>query len=192
MSSPARGLRVRVPLVASEAVQRARLQVVPRVRQRAPRVPFVVLVSLVLVAGLVGLLMFNTSMQQATFTSAALEDKADILAAREQTLRRELEALRDPQKVATRAQEMGMVVPAAPTFLNLEDGSITGPALPATAEDSLALEGAPPVKPAELEPERTVNIVKVPPADATAEATGPRRGNGDGVRNGQNRTRPNR
>ena len=49
MSSPALQPRTRVTRIAQEAVDKARLTVVPRVRTRAPRVPFVTLVSLVLV-----------------------------------------------------------------------------------------------------------------------------------------------
>ena len=48
MSSPVPQPRTRVTRIAQEAVDKARLSVVPRVRTRAPRVPFVTLVSLVL------------------------------------------------------------------------------------------------------------------------------------------------
>ena len=122
MSSPAVQPRIRVPRIAQEAVDKARLSVVPRVRSRAPRVPFVTLVSLVLVSGVVGLLLFNTSMQQASFAASSLESQADNLAAREQTLRMELDELRNPQRVALQAQQMGMVIPPAPVFLDLETG----------------------------------------------------------------------
>ena len=44
----------------------------------------------------------------------------------------ELEDLRNPQRVATQAQDMGMVVPAAPTFLGL-DGTVRGEKVPAPA-----------------------------------------------------------
>ncbi len=171
MSSPAQRLRVRVPHIAQEAVDRARLRVVPRVRRaKAPKVPFIALVSLVLVVGVVGLLMFNTSLAQATFTSSALEDQADALAAREETLQRELEGLRNSQRVAEQAQAMGMVIPAAPTFLHLADGSVVGPATPAVRDQALALDPAPAIKPAELEPERSVVTVEAPPADPAAAA----------------------
>ena len=107
MSSPAPQLRHRVPRIAQEAVDRARLSVVPRMRTRAPRVPFVTLVSAVLVGGVIGLLLFNTSMQQASFAAAKLETQAEALSAREQTLRMELDQLRDPQRVATQAHGNG-------------------------------------------------------------------------------------
>lgn len=159
MSSPAVQLRNRVPRIAQEAVERARLTVVPRVRSRAPRVPFVTLVSLVLVGGIVGLLLFNTSMQQSSFAATALEQQAAGLAAREQTLRMELDDLRNPQRVATQAQEMGMVVPAAPAFLGL-DGTVTGVTTPATPADALRLAPRPATKPAILDPAPTVVKVR--------------------------------
>ena len=75
------------------------------------------LVSFVLLAGVVGLLMFNTSMQQASFAATTLEQQAATLDAREQTLQMELDVLRDPQRVALKAQRMGMVSRRRPAFL---------------------------------------------------------------------------
>lgn len=173
MSSPALQSRTRVTRIAQEAVDKARLTVVPRVRTRAPRVPFVTLVSLVLVGGIVGLLLFNTSMQQASFAASSLENEADVLAAREQTLRMELDELRNPQRVAEEAQKMGMVIPSAPVFLDLKTGKTSGVRTPATRENAIQLLPPAPVMPAILAPEPTV--VVVPPApptttDATTDA----------------------
>ena len=162
MSSPALQPRTRVTRIAQEAVDRARLTVVPRVRSRAPRVPFVTLVSLVLVGGIVGLLLFNTSMQQASFAASSLENEADTLAAREQTLRMELDELRDPQRVATQAQAMGMVIPSNPVFLDLESGRTIGVRTPTTRDNAINLLPPAPIKPANLAPAPT--IVEVPAA----------------------------
>ena len=54
MSSPAMQVRSRVPRLAGAAVERARLSVVPRARVQAPKVPFVILVSLLMLGGVVG------------------------------------------------------------------------------------------------------------------------------------------
>jgi cell division protein FtsB len=164
MSSPALQTRTRVTRIAQDAVDKARLTVVPRVRTRAPRVPFVTLVSLVLVAGIVGLLLFNTSMQQASFAASSLENEADVLAAREQTLRMELDELRNPQRVAEEAQRMGMVIPSAPVFLDLKTGETSGVRTPATRENAIQLLPPAPVMPAILAPAPTV--VEVPAATA--------------------------
>ena len=173
MSSPALQPRTRVTRIAQEAVDKARLTVVPRVRTRAPRMPFMTLVSLVLVGGIVGLLLFNTSMQQASFTASALEGEADTLAAREQTLRMELDELRNPQRVASEAQAMGMVIPSAPVFLDLATGRTTGVRAPATRENVIQLQPPAPIKPAVLAPQPTVvEVPAAPPAEEQA-ATDP-------------------
>lgn len=174
MSSPAVQARTRVTRIAQEAVDKARLTVVPRVRTRAPRVPFVTLVSLVLVGGIVGLLLFNTSMQQASFAASDLEDQADTLAAREQTLRMELDELRNPQRVAQEAQQMGMVIPSAPVFLDLKTGRTSGERTPATPDNAIQLLPPAPPKPKDLAPAPTVievpaTTTEVPPTTTNAK-----------------------
>lgn len=149
MSHPAVQIRSRVTSIGEAAVSKARLHVVPVARSRAPRVPFVALVSAVLLAGVVGLLMFNTSMQQASFHTSSLEEQASVLAARQQTLEMELDELRDPQRVAVAAQQMGMVLPSSPAFLTL-DGEVVGTPRPAVREDALRLRPQPRAVPREL------------------------------------------
>ncbi len=111
---------------AGAAVGRARLAVVPRLRSRAPRVPFVTLVSLLLLGGVVGLLLFNTSMQQASFTAARLEDQAANLNARQEALVMELDELRNPQRLAQQACALGMVVGPTAAFIDLGSGKVSG------------------------------------------------------------------
>lgn len=143
----------RVPRFAEAAVERARLSVVPRAPvARAARLPFVSLVSLLLVAGVAGLLLFNTTMQQVSFTATSLERKAQALDAQRQSLQMELDRLRNPQRVALAARRMGMVPPASPAFLRLADGRVLGAAQPATAEDSFRITPQPSRKPKNLDP----------------------------------------
>jgi len=153
MSSTAPQLRSRLPRLAEAAVERARLTVVPRRRTKAPRVPFVTLVSLILLGGVVGLLLFNTSMQQASFAATALEEQATNLSARQQTLQMEVERLRDPQRVAEAAKRQGLVIPAAPAFLDLETGEVTGNVAPATPGLDTKINEPPPARPPELDPD---------------------------------------
>ena len=177
MSTPAVQIRSRGSRIASAAVEKARLTVVPRARTRAPKVPFVTLVSLVLIGGVVGLLLFNTSMQQASFAATSLEEQATNLAAREQTLQMELEDLRNAQRVATEAQAMGMVVPAAPTFLGL-DGTVHGEKVPALPEDTLDLTPPAPIKPKVLAPAPTIIKVTADPAPVDKKKKGARKARG--------------
>ena len=158
MPSPAStaALRQRAPRLAEAAVERARLTVVPRARTRAARVPFVSLVTLLLLGGVVGLLLFNTSMQQSSFTATSLEQRATLLSAREESLGMQLENLRDPQVVARKAQQLGMRVPAAPLFLDLADGSVEGDPAGARIVTPVLLDPRPAARPSLLDPPATV------------------------------------
>ena len=163
MSSTAPALRARVPRLAGAALERARLTVVPRrSRRRTSPVPFLLVVSMIAVGGIVGLLLFNTSMQQASFAATSLQNQADVLLARQQTLQMELDQLRDPQAVALKAQRMGMVLPTSPAVLDLRTGHVLGTPAPATRLDPLRLLAPPPPKPAEINPPAHVTVVHPP------------------------------
>ncbi len=134
-------LEARVSGRAEErAARRARLTVPARLRVPTPRFPFVTLVSMIMVGGVVGLLLFNTSMQQASFAATALEKQAQALSERQQTLHMELEDLRDPQRLAEAAREQGMVPLARPAFLRLVDGKLLGNPVPASSADQLSID----------------------------------------------------
>ena len=157
MSTTAAQVRSRLPRIAEVAVQRARLTVVPRprTRPRAPRVPFVTLVSVILLAGVVGLLMFNTSMQQASFRAAALEQQADHLTAQQEELRLELQYLRDPQRIAVEAKQMGMEWPlGGPLVIDQATGKVLGDQDQATVPGFQPPTSVPgPQRPAALDPD---------------------------------------
>lgn len=160
---------VRVPKFAEEAVDWARLAVVPRQRSRhAPRVPFVILVGLVLLGGVAGLLLFNTHMQKNSFTATALEKQAAVLHAQEQQLRLELDELRDPQALAVKARAMGMVPPDSPAFLDLATGRIIGLAAPSTGANDFRFGAPDAAKPNSLNPAPLVLPRKVVEADPPA------------------------
>jgi hypothetical protein len=175
MSSFASQARARAPRAAWAAVERARLSIVPNRRTRAPKAPFAVLVLAILGAGVVGLLMFNTHMQEASFRATALQEQADRLTAQRQGLEMELERLRDPQRLAEAGRALGMVAPGVPAFVSLADGSVVGTPTPATPEDAVRVTPLPPAVPATLRPPPI--IVRVPaavtPTGQTTAATGP-------------------
>jgi cell division protein FtsB len=185
MSSPALPIRDRLPRLAEEALDRARLTVVPRRRVRAARMPFVTLVSLVLLGGIVGLLCFNTQMQQASFAATSLEAEADNLTAREQTLHDELQSLRDPQHLATQAQQAGMVVPQSACTVRLAAGTTDQGCAPATPDNTPTLLARPPRKPAVLDPAPLVVLVPpVPPVPGAGQPGGRHHGGGHHGRGG--------
>jgi hypothetical protein len=171
------GVRTRVPRFAEAAVERARLTVVQPQRSlgrtQAARTPFAVLVITMLAAGVVGLLMFNTNMQQASFKATALQDQVNVLTAKEQSLDMELDQLRDPQQLAASAKRLGMVAPSQPAFLMLATGAVLGTPTPATPADAVRINPLPSELPAGIK-QKTV-VVKapavVPEQDPTTSAT---------------------
>jgi hypothetical protein len=168
MSQLASGARTRVPRFAEAAVERARLTVVPQRamgRTQAARTPFAVLVIGLLVAGVVGLLTFNTNMQQTSFKATALQHEATRLGAEEQSLNMDLDHLRDPQRLAIAAKKLGMVAPAQPAFIRLSDGRVLGTPMPATRADSVRISSLPSAKPRAINPKPI--IVRVPATTAT-------------------------
>lgn len=162
--------RSRSPRSAVAGGVRSRLALVPPVRSRARRTPFVVLVVGVLVGGVVGLLLFNTQMQQGSFQTSALQQEATSLAAQQQTLNMELQQLRDPQNLAVRAAALGMVVPPDPAFLRLSDGRVLGTPTATTPQDRMRVRGYPAAKPADLAPAPRIVRVTAPPTPAKVAA----------------------
>lgn len=150
---------IRTPRPAIAAVERARLALVPVRRVNAPRAPFAVLVFLILGAGVVGLLMFNTQMQQDSFYATRLQQQADQLTAQRESLQLELEALRDPQRLAQAGRQLGMVVPPTPAFVDLVTGRIVGTPTRATSSDGMPINAKPAPLPGPLRPKPI--IVKV-------------------------------
>lgn len=97
------------PAVAPIRAARPGLRLLPGGRTGAPRAPFVVLVLLVLGAGLVGLLLLNTNLQQSSFELRDLEQETRLLRDRHAELTRQVAQLAAPEELASRAEALGMV-----------------------------------------------------------------------------------
>ena len=144
MSSTAPALRARVPRLAGAALERARLTVVPkRTRRRTSPVPFLLVVSMLAVGGIVGLLLFNTSMQQASFAATDLQRQSDALQAQRQSLQMDLDQLRDPQSDRAQgpADGDGAARPARPSS-TCAPGKVLGHPVPGHAARPAPAAGA--------------------------------------------------
>lgn len=143
--SVATTLLARSGSLAAPAVPRRRavLTVVPVGETAGSRAPFAFAVVALLVSGLIGLLVLNTVLGKDAFRLHALQVEGRELADREQSLTREVEALRAPGALALKAAALGMVQAGPPAFLRLPDGAVLGAPVPAAAP--LPPEGAVPV-----------------------------------------------
>ncbi|KDN86346.1 FtsB family cell division protein [Kitasatospora cheerisanensis] len=107
------------------------------------RTPFAVLVVTLLSAGLLGLLMLNTALNEGSFTLSRLKKQTTEATDQQQSLQQDIAAQSAPDALEQRARELGMVPGGDPVFLGA-DGSVTGK--PKSAEDN------PPVPRSSTEP----------------------------------------
>jgi len=110
-----------------------RLRVVKGVPLRRGDAAFGIICVTLLAAGLIGLLLLNTSMAQGSFTLHDLRTTSDQLADTQGILTQSLDASKAPANLASRASAMGMVPAASAAFLRLSDGKVIGVAKPASA-----------------------------------------------------------
>ena len=111
-----------------------RLRVVRAPLRPRTRVPFVMACVGILVSALLGVLLLNTSMAQASFTIQERQVQLARLTEREQDLAQRLQVAESPQSVAERALAAGMVPAPPPAFLDLAQGTIVGEPVPARPE----------------------------------------------------------
>ena len=162
MSNPVRG-RSLLPI----GLPRPRLTIVPRMASRAPRVPFVILVVMVLGGGLIGLLLLNTALQRGAYEISDLRTRSAGLAAQQQTLEIQVADLRQPHRVAEAALGLGMVRNDSPAFMDLATGRVTGAAQPAVAANVPVLG----VKPGASAPASVDKVVPLVAGTSASEAT---------------------
>jgi len=109
---------------ASENKQSSpRLRVAPPAPVSAPRAPFVALVLVLVLSGVVGILVLNTRIAENAFRLDALKTKQSNLDRDEERLRSDLANKESPVTLASRAKQLGLVPSRTPAFLVLPDGT---------------------------------------------------------------------
>ncbi|GAB3858945.1 hypothetical protein [Dactylosporangium cerinum] len=89
----------------------------------APRAPFVALVLVLVLLGVIGILVLNTRIAENAFKLDALRTKQSTLDRDEERLRSDLASKESPVTLASRAKQLGLVPSRTPAFLLLPDGS---------------------------------------------------------------------
>jgi hypothetical protein len=103
--------------------KRPRLRVAPPAPVSAPRAPFVALVLVLVLIGVIGILVLNTRIAENAFKLDALRTKQNTLDRDEERLRSDLASKESPVTLASRAKQLGLVPSRTPAFLLLPDGS---------------------------------------------------------------------
>lgn len=103
---------------------------------------FGVFVGIILLAGLVTMLVINTSLAQGAFRVSELKKQSTDLVQQQQALEKAVAEQQTPGNLETRARALGMVPQSTPVFLRLSDGKVLGKAKPQAAQAQQATEGA--------------------------------------------------
>lgn len=110
------------------------VQVVTQMRNRT----FVVLVALALTSTLAAVLALNTLLAQGSFSRYELLTRDAELVIQEQALAAQVTQLENPQALASRAHELGLVPNASPVYINAVTGEVVGEPTPAPTADAPA------------------------------------------------------
>lgn len=119
----------------------ARRRVAPPLPVAVPRAPFLVLVLVIVVAGVLGVLMINTKINENVFVIDKLQQTQTALDLQEQQLSQDLAELESPGNLAAAAKRLGLVPAGTPAFIRLPDGKTLGFPQPASGTPSITAAG---------------------------------------------------
>jgi hypothetical protein len=114
-----------------------RLLVAPPTPVSGPRVPFVALVLLLVVGGVLGILVVNTKIAENSFRLDRLNKQQAALDVRQQSLEQQIANAEAPGNLAAQARKLGLVDSGPPAYIRLQDGKVIG--IPQPAGDAPAV-----------------------------------------------------
>lgn len=103
-----------------------KLRAVPSLPGRVARIPFITVLIAIFGVGMVGLLVVNTALQNQAFESRLLNRQSAQLVYQEAELQSQLNKVRTPEQIATKASALGMRANPKPAFLVVPSGKIVG------------------------------------------------------------------
>ncbi|WP_173054249.1 hypothetical protein [Phytohabitans houttuyneae] len=112
------------------------LRVAPPLPVVVPRAPFIALILVVVVGGVLGILVVNTKINENAFRLSELREQQASLDVQEQQLKQEIARAEDPGNLTAAARKQGLVQ-GRPVQIQLPDGRLTGMMVPATEEPSI-------------------------------------------------------
>jgi hypothetical protein len=118
------------------------LRVAPPLPVLVPRAPFIGLILVLVVGGVLGILVLNTKINENAFRLHDLRQRQASLDQREQELQQRLAEHEAPNNLAAAACKLGLVQAGAPAFIRLPDGRVIGVPEPATGAPCVSSQQA--------------------------------------------------
>jgi outer membrane murein-binding lipoprotein Lpp len=121
----------------SQAGRRSRVApVAPPAPMALPRAPFLMLVIGLVIAGVLGVLVLNTKINENSFELDDLRSQQQDLNLQEQQLSQQLELAQSPGSLRAAAKRLGLVPAGTPAYIILPDGKIVDVPTPATGTNT--------------------------------------------------------
>lgn len=120
-----------------------RLKVAPPPPVTGPRVPFVALILVLVVGGVLGILVVNTKIAENAFRIERLKQSGAALDIQQQELQREIAQAEAPGNLTAAARKLGMVAGGNPAYIRLQDGKIIGIPKPGEGAPSVTSDQIP-------------------------------------------------
>ncbi|GGL96497.1 MULTISPECIES: hypothetical protein [Micromonospora] len=114
-----------------------RLRVAPPPPVSVPRAPFVALILVLVVGGVLGILVVNTKINENAFRLEELQQQQAKLDLEEQQLHKEIAKQEAPGNLEANARKLGLVESAEPAYIRLPDGKMIGVPRPADGAPSV-------------------------------------------------------
>lgn len=113
-----------------------RLAVAPPPPVPVPRTPFVMLILLVVVGGVVGILLLNTKVNENAFILHDLRQEQELLDQRQQRLEEQIARAHSPAQLVPAAHRLGLVRADELAYLRLPSGEVVFEPVAAAGEPS--------------------------------------------------------
>lgn len=120
----------------------SRLRPLPRTRGRLARLPFLIVLAVMVALGMVGVLVLSVQLQQRADQLSNLRSQDAELSYQEASLQTQVEQLSSVTQLSHRAWQLGMRPNPAPVFINLRTGAIIGTPTRVTGHEMLDQSGA--------------------------------------------------
>ena len=143
-------------------------------QQRMAKVPFMLVLALVMALGMIGLLVLTTALGNQAFAVQDRQREANELGYRLSDLDAQVNQARSAANLAIRAQELGMKPNPYPVLLRLPDGAVVGDPQQVTGGEVPSVRYVPP-EPASAKPQapEKAGSPTVSPAAGNPQTTDP-------------------
>src|SRR5262245_33472829 len=125
------------------AESRRRLRVAPPLPVTVARAPFVAMLLIIVVAGVVGILVLSTLINANQFQLNDLQNKQSGLNQQQQLLQQNLANLQAPGSLVAAAKKLGLVPAGTLAYIRMPDGSVVGVPEPADQSPSVTAQAGP-------------------------------------------------